>query len=139
STAPSSAAFFTLSLHDALPISTGLVLQIAFAALVLLVPGGREVFDVLSHGFVRVLGFVGEGSNFIFGSLMDTSTMGFIFAFQVLPTIIFFSALMGVLYHLGVMQAVVRVMALAITKVMRLSGAEATSACAGAVIGQTEA
>src|SRR5690606_23328234 len=117
-------------------VGTGVLLQIAFAAVVLLVPGGREVFDAMSHGFVRVLGFVNEGSNFIFGSLMDTSTMGFIFAFQVLPTIIFFSALMGVLYHLGVMQAVVRVMALAITKVMRVSGAETTSVCASVFIGQ---
>ena len=120
-------------------VSTGIVLQIAFAALVLLVPGGRQVFDWLSHGFVAILGFVNEGSNFIFGSLMDIETYGFIFAFQVLPTIIFFSALMGVLYHLGVMQAVVRAMAWAITKVMRVSGAETTSVCASVFIGQTEA
>ena len=120
-------------------VATGLVLQIAFAAVVLLVPGGREVFDWLSHGFVRILGFVAEGSNFIFGSLMDLEKNGFIFAFQVLPTIIFFSALMGVLYHLGVMQAIVRGMAWAITKVMRVSGAETTSVCASVFIGQTEA
>ncbi len=55
---------------------------------------------------------------------MDTKNYGFIFAFQVLPTIIFFSALMGVMYHLNIMQAIVRVMAWAITKVMRVSGAE---------------
>ena len=120
-------------------VSTGVILQIAFAALVLLVPGGRQVFDWLSHGFVAILGFVNEGSNFIFGSLMDIETYGFIFAFQVLPTIIFFSALMGVLYHLGVMQAIVRGMAWAITKVMRVSGAETTSVCASVFIGQTEA
>ena len=120
-------------------VSTGVILQIAFAALVLLVPGGRQVFDWLSHGFVAILGFVNEGSNFIFGSLMDIETYGFIFAFRVLPTIIFFSALMGVLYHLGVMQAVVRAMAWAITKVMRVSGAETTSVCASVFIGQTEA
>ncbi|WP_058196992.1 NupC/NupG family nucleoside CNT transporter [Xanthomonas translucens] len=120
-------------------VATGLVLQIGFASLVLLVPGGREVFDWLGQLFVKVLSFVNEGSNFIFGSLMDTTSNGFIFAFQVLPTIIFFSALMGVLYHLGVMQAVVRVMAWAITKVMRVSGAETTSVCASVFIGQTEA
>ena len=120
-------------------VSTGVILQIAFAALVLLVPGGREVFDALGHGFVKILSFVAAGSNFIFGSLMDIETYGFIFAFQVLPTIIFFSALMGVLYHLGVMQAVVRAMAWAITKVMRVSGAETTSVCASVFIGQTEA
>ncbi|AVY65435.1 NupC/NupG family nucleoside CNT transporter [Xanthomonas translucens] len=120
-------------------VTTGLLLQIGFASLVLLVPGGREVFDWLGQLFVKVLSFVNEGSNFIFGSLMDTTSNGFIFAFQVLPTIIFFSALMGVLYHLGVMQAVVRVMAWAITKVMRVSGAETTSVCASVFIGQTEA
>ena len=124
---------------DGTLVATGLSLQIVFAALVLLVPGGREVFDWLGHGFVRILGFVTAGSTFIFGNLMDTETYGFIFAFQVLPTIIFFAALMGVLYHLGVMQFVVRMMALAITKVMRVSGAETTSVCASVFIGQTEA
>jgi CNT family concentrative nucleoside transporter len=120
-------------------VVTGVLLQIGFAAIVLLVPGGRDVFDALGRGFVKVLSFVNEGSNFIFGGLMDTTKVGFIFAFQVLPTIIFFSALMGVLYHLGVMQAIVRAMAWAITKVMRVSGAETTSVCASVFIGQTEA
>ena len=120
-------------------VGTGIALQIAFAAVVLLVPGGRDVFDLLGQGFVRLLGFVNAGSEFIFGSLMNVETYGFIFAFQVLPTIIFFAALMGVLYHLGVMQAVVRAMAWAITKVMRVSGAETTSVCASVFIGQTEA
>jgi CNT family concentrative nucleoside transporter len=120
-------------------VITGISLQIGFAALVLLVPGGKDVFNALGDGFVKILGFVGAGSNFIFGGLMDTSKYGFIFAFQVLPTIIFFAALMGVLYHLGVMQFIVRVMAWAITKVMRVSGAETTSVCASVFIGQTEA
>ncbi len=120
-------------------VATGITLQIAFAALVILAPGGRDVFDALGHGFVKVLSFVNEGSGFIFGSLMDTKNYGFIFAFQVLPTIIFFSALMGVMYHLNIMQAIVRVMAWAITKVMRVSGAETTSVCASVFIGQTEA
>lgn len=120
-------------------VFTGITLQIAFATLVLLVPGGREVFDWLGQVFVKILSFVNAGSSFIFGSMMDVKTYGFIFAFQVLPTIIFFAALMGVLYHLNVMQAVVRAMAWAITKVMRVSGAETTSVCASVFIGQTEA
>jgi len=120
-------------------VLTGVSLQIAFAALVLLVPGGKDVFDFLGGVFVKVLSFVAAGSNFIFGSLMDVNKYGFIFAFQVLPTIIFFASLMGVLYHLGVMQMVVRGMAWAITKVMRVSGAETTSVCASVFIGQTEA
>ena len=120
-------------------VATGITLQIGFAALVLLVPGGREVFDWLGHGFVKILEFVKAGSGFIFGSLMDTEKFGFIFAFQVLPTIIFFAALMGVMYHLGVMQFIVRMMALAITKVMKVSGAETTSVCASVFSGQPEA
>ncbi|ELC7321472.1 NupC/NupG family nucleoside CNT transporter [Stenotrophomonas maltophilia] len=120
-------------------VATGITLQIAFAALVILVPGGRDVFDALGKGFVKILSYVNEGSGFIFGSLMDTKNYGFIFAFQVLPTIIFFSALMGVMYHLNIMQAIVRVMAWSITKVMRVSGAETTSVCASVFIGQTEA
>jgi CNT family concentrative nucleoside transporter len=120
-------------------VLTGVTLQIAFAALVLLVPGGKDVFDALGNGFVKILGFVNAGSNFIFGSLMNVETYGFIFAFQVLPTIIFFASLMSVLYHLNVMQAIVRAMAWAITKVMRVSGAETTSVCASVFIGQTEA
>ena len=120
-------------------VATGITLQIAFAALVLLVPGGREVFDWLGQVFVKILSFVNAGSSFIFGSMMDVKTYGFIFAFQVLPTIIFFAALMAVLYHLNVMQAVVRAMTWTITKVMRVSGAETTSVCASVFIGQTEA
>lgn len=120
-------------------VATGVTLQIAFAAVVLLVPGGRDVFQALGDGFVKILEFVNAGSSFIFGSLMDVPKYGFIFAFQVLPTIIFFSALMGVMYHLGVMQAIVKAMAWAITKVMRVSGAETTSVCASVFIGQTEA
>ncbi|MCI1152155.1 NupC/NupG family nucleoside CNT transporter [Stenotrophomonas maltophilia] len=120
-------------------VATGITLQIAFAALVILVPGGRDVFDALGKGFVKILSFVNEGSGFIFGSLMDTKNYGFIFAFQVLPTIIFFSALMGVMYHLNIMQGIVRVMAWSITKVMRVSGAETTCVCASVFIGQTEA
>lgn len=120
-------------------VATGVGLQIGFAALVLLVPGGRDVFDALGNGFVRLLGFVNVGSEFIFGTLMDTDTYGFIFAFQVLPTIIFFAAFMSVLYHLGVMQAIVRGMAWGITKVMNVSGAETTSVSASVFIGQTEA
>ena len=120
-------------------VLTGITLQIAFAALVLLVPGGKDAFQWLSDVFVKVLGFVAAGSTFVFGGLMDIPKYGFIFAFQVLPTIIFFAALMSVLYHLGVMQAVVRAMAWAITKVMKVSGAETTSVCASVFIGQTEA
>lgn len=120
-------------------VMTGIVLQIVFAAIVLKVPFGRDVFDVLATGFVKLLDYVNVGSAFIFGSFMDTSKFGFVFAVQVLPTIIFFASLTGVLYHLGIMQQVVKGMAWLITKVMDVSGAETTSVCASVFIGQTEA
>lgn len=120
-------------------VLTGVTLQIVFAALVLKVPFGREVFDAIATGFVKLLDFVNVGSSFIFGSFMDTKTFGFVFAVQVLPTIIFFASLTGVLYHLGVMQRIVKGMAWVITKFMNVSGAETTSVCASVFIGQTEA
>lgn len=120
-------------------VFTGVSLQILFAAFVLKLPLGQDIFNALGNGFVRLLDFNRVGSEFIFGKLMDTTQFGFIFAFQVLPTIVFFAALMGVLYHLGVMQQVVKGMTWAITKVMRVSGAETTSVCASIFIGQTEA
>ena len=120
-------------------VGIGVTLQIAFAMLVLLVPGGRDVFDALGGVFVRLLDFTREGSGFVFGDLMRSDKFGVIFAVQVLPTIIFFAALMGVLYHLGVMQAIVKGLAWVIMRVMRVSGAETTSVCASIFIGQTEA
>ncbi|NID05601.1 NupC/NupG family nucleoside CNT transporter [Luteibacter jiangsuensis] len=120
-------------------VATGVLLQIVFAAIVLKVPLGRDVFDAIATGFVRLLDYVDVGSRFIFGSLLDSDRFGVIFAVKVLPTIVFFAALTGVLYHLGVMQQIVKGMAWVITKVMRVSGAETTSVCASVFIGQTEA
>ena len=120
-------------------VGTGIVLQIVFGGLVLKVPFGRDVFHAIASGFVSLLDFCRAGSEFIFGGFMDTSKFGFVFAVQVLPTIIFFAALTGVLYHLGVMQWIVKGMAWTITKVMNVSGAETTSVCASVFIGQTEA
>jgi concentrative nucleoside transporter, CNT family len=120
-------------------VLTGIVLQIVFAALVLKVPLGRDIFDAIATGFVHLLDYVDVGSRFIFGSLLDSSKFGVIFAVKVLPTIVFFASLTGILYHLGVMQQIVKGMAWVITKVMRVSGAETTSVCASVFIGQTEA
>jgi CNT family concentrative nucleoside transporter len=120
-------------------VGTGILLQVLFAAFVLLTPIGKAMFQGIAHVFVQVLSFTQAGSSFVFGNLSKADQFGFVFAFQVLPTIIFFAALMGVLYHFHVMQAVVRGMAWAITKVMRVSGAETTSVCASVFIGQTEA
>ena len=120
-------------------VLTGLALQISFALFVLVTPWGETVFSWISAGFVALLGFTTAGATLIFGDLGTPASFGFIFAFQVLPTIIFFAAFMSVLYHLGVMQAVVKGMAWVIMKVMRVSGAETLSVCANAFIGQTEA
>ena len=119
-------------------VGIGLALQLVIAAFVLLTPWGASVFDALSTGFVKLLGFTTEGAKFIFGDFTDPAKFGFVFAFQVLPTIIFFASFMSVLYHLGVMQKIVQGMAWVITKVMRVSGAETLSVCANAFIGQTE-
>ena len=120
-------------------VASGIGLQLLFAVLVILVPGGRQFFEALSSIFVRIISFSLDGAAFIFGSLADPSNLGFIFAFQVLPTIIFFAALMGVLYHLGVMQKVVQGMAWVMFKILRISGAESLSVAANVFVGQTEA
>lgn len=120
-------------------VATGVVLQLVFAVLVILVPGGRQFFEVLSAIFVRVISFSLDGAAFIFGKLADPSSLGFIFAFQVLPTIIFFASLMAVLYHLGIMQKVVQGMAWVMFKALRISGAESLAVAANVFVGQTEA
>nr|WP_220479115.1 nucleoside transporter C-terminal domain-containing protein [Lysobacter spongiae] len=119
-------------------VGIGLVMQLLIAGFVLLTPWGASVFDMLSRGFVTLLGFTTEGARFIFGDFTDPEKFGFVFAFQVLPTIIFFASFMSVLYHLGVMQKVVQGMAWVITRLMPVSGAETLSVCANAFIGQTE-
>lgn len=120
-------------------IAAGVGLQIMFAILVILVPGGREFFNVISRVFVKVIDFALIGAQFIFGDLANATEFGFIFAFQVLPTIIFFASLMAVLYHLGIMQKIVQSMAWVMLKVLRISGAESLSVAANVFIGQTEA
>ncbi|MCC5863177.1 MAG: NupC/NupG family nucleoside CNT transporter [Gammaproteobacteria bacterium] len=120
-------------------VGTGLALQLGLALFVLLTPFGTTLFDALARGFVRVISFSREGATFIFGDFVDVEQFGFVFALQVLPTIVFFAALMSVLYHLGVMQRIVRAMSWAITRVMRVSGAETLAVSANVFVGQTEA
>lgn len=120
-------------------IIAGILLQIVFAVLVILVPGGREFFSAISVVFVKIIDFALVGGNFIFGELTNSAQFGFIFAFQVLPTIIFFASLMSVLYHIGFMQKIVAAMAWVMMKVLRVSGSESLSVAANVFIGQTEA
>ena len=120
-------------------VTAGIGLQLLFAVLVILVPGGREFFDFIARIFVKVVEFALVGAKFIFGELADVQQFGFVFAFQVLPTIIFFASLMAVLYHLGVMQKIVQGMAWVMLKVLNASGAESLAAAANVFVGQTEA
>ncbi|WP_397572300.1 NupC/NupG family nucleoside CNT transporter [Silanimonas sp.] len=120
-------------------VGTGMVIQVLFAAFVLLTPFGEAIFGTAAHAFVKLSGYTTEGAKMIFGDLATADKFGFIFVFQVLPTVIFFAAISAILYHLGILQLVVKAMAWAITKVMKLSGAETTSVCASVFIGQTEA
>lgn len=120
-------------------VGAGVSLQLLFAILVILVPGGRDVFDFLSRIFVTIISFALDGAGFIFGDLASIQEFGFVFAFQVLPTIIFFASLMAVLYHLGIMQKIVQGMAWVMLKILRVSGGESLSVAANVFVGQTEA
>lgn len=120
-------------------VGTGLVLQVVFAILILKVPFGRKVFEGISGVITKLLDFTNEGSVFLFGDLMNTDKFGSIFIFQVLPTIVFFSSLMGVLYYLGVMQFIIKFIAKFISKLLGTSGSETLSAVGNIFLGQTEA
>jgi concentrative nucleoside transporter, CNT family len=121
-------------------VISGVFLQIIFGLLILKTEMGRKTFDTIGKGFNAILGFTAEGARFVFGSLATPSdSLGFIFATMVLPTIIFMSALMSVLYHIGLMQKVVELVAKIMMKVMKVSGAESLAAAANIFVGQTEA
>jgi CNT family concentrative nucleoside transporter len=121
-------------------VITGVLLQIVFGLLILKTELGRNVFDSIGKGFNALLGYTGEGAKFLFGNLATPSdNLGFIFATMVLPTIIFMSALMSVLYHIGFMQKIVEIVARVMMWAMKTSGAESLAAAANIFVGQTEA
>ena len=121
-------------------VGIGLVLQVIFAAFVHLFPPGQTILGWVRDGAVTLLSYTEDGSRFLFGPLMEADgPAGFVFAFRVLPVIIFFSALMGVLYHLGFMQRLVLFLARGMKKAMGVSGAESLATAANVFIGQTEA
>ncbi|MCB1034640.1 MAG: NupC/NupG family nucleoside CNT transporter, partial [Acidobacteria bacterium] len=120
----------------------GTGLQLSFALLILWSPPGRAVFHWLGEQVTTFLGFTRHGTEFLFGNLVKEEyegTFGFQFALAILPTIIFFSSVMSVLYHLGVMQKVVQGTALVMARTMGTSGAESLSCSANIFVGQTEA
>ena len=134
-------------------VAGGLTLQIIFAILILkgdylktfFFPLGwpKDFFNWVSGFFVLILNFTTEGAKFVFGNLAlspgNEGSIGMFFAFQVLPTIIFFASLMSILYYLGIMQRIVQAMAWVMAKVMGTSGAESLSCTANIFVGQTEA
>jgi concentrative nucleoside transporter, CNT family len=118
----------------------GLGLQLTFAIFVLRFESGRALFAHLGGAVNKLLSFAFYGSEFVFGDLGKAkSSLGFIFAFQVLPTIIFIAAVFAFLYHVGVMQLIIRAFAWVMTKVMGASGAESLNIAASIFMGQTEA
>ncbi len=128
-------------------VGTGLVLQVGLALVILETQLGQDVFGILGDGVRKFLEFTDAGSKFVFGILADPAAMeqtfgagrGFVFAFRALPTIIFVAAFFAGLYHLGVLQLIIRGMARVMTGAMRVSGAESLNAAANVFMGQTEA
>lgn len=116
-----------------------LALQLIIAVCILAVPAIQVVFEVLGKCFVVVLDWTKAGSEFLFGGLVDMEKTGYVFALQILPTIIFFSALTSLFFYLGIIQKVVWCMAWVFTKFMNLSGAESLSTAGNIFVGQTEA
>lgn len=116
----------------------GLTIQIILAIGVLYVPFIRSGFEFFGQIFVKILDFTKAGSEFLLGDLMNAETYGFIFLFQVLPTIIFFSALTSLLFYWGIIQKIVWTLAWLFTKALKISGAEALSVAGNIFLGQTE-
>ena len=121
-------------------VAIGLAFQLLIAIGVLKIEFIKNIFEFIGGLFVQVLEFTRAGSKFLFeGLVVDMDTFGFIFAFQVLPTIIFFSALTSVLFYLGIIQKVVKAMAWLLSKALKISGAESLSVAGNIFLGQTEA
>jgi len=120
-------------------VAWGLGLQFAFAIFVLRVPAGQKAFQVAKEGVTRLLGYSYAGSHFVFGDLAKPGSQLGYFAFGVLPTVIFIAAFFAVLYHLGIMQIIIRIFAWVMTRVMGASGAESLNVAASVFMGQTEA
>ena len=121
-------------------VGIGLAFQMIIAIGVLKVPFVKSIFEAIGKVFINILDFTRAGSKFLFeGLVVDMDTFGFIFAFQVLPTIIFFSALTSVLFYLGIIQKVVKAFGWLLSKALKISGAESLSVAGNIFLGQTEA
>lgn len=116
-----------------------LVIQIVIGAFILYVPIGRDALLGMSNGVSKVIAYANEGISFVFGGLASGENVGFIFAIKVLPVIVFFSALISLLYYIGVMQWIIKLIGGALQKVLGTSKSESMSAAANIFVGQTEA
>ncbi|MFW6350947.1 MAG: NupC/NupG family nucleoside CNT transporter [Bacteroidota bacterium] len=119
-------------------VGIGLFIQVLLAFSILKISAVQYFFEIIGRMFVLVLDFTKAGTEFLFAGFLDTETYGYIFAFQVLPTIIFFSALTSLLFYLGVIQKVVYFLAWIMSRALRLSGAESLSVAGNIFLGQTE-
>ena len=119
-------------------VGTGLLIQILLAVGILQISFIQSFFEIVGGLFVKVLDSTVVGSQFLFGDIMNEGKMGFIFAFQILPTIVFFSAITSLLFYLGVIQFVVKIMAKMLTAALKISGAEGLSVAGNIFLGQTE-
>ena len=117
----------------------GLASQLILAVLILRVEFVQSIFEFFGKIFVKTLDFTMEGSKFLLGDMVNVESFGYVFLFQVLPTIIFFSALTSVLFYLGIIQKVVKILALSLSKLLNISGAESLSVAGNIFLGQTEA
>jgi CNT family concentrative nucleoside transporter len=121
-------------------VGVAFALQLFIGGFVLFSEAGRNILDQLSSKVSAVIGYAGDGIEFLFGSLAKSdSNIGFIFAIQVLPVIVFFSALVAVLYHLGIMTWVIKILGGGLQKLLKTSRPESLSATANIFVGQTEA
>jgi len=120
-------------------VGIGLMIQLTLAIGILRIGWIQNIFEAMGELFVSILDFTNAGSIFLFGDLMNADSYGFIFVFQILPTIVFFAALTSLLFYLGMIQVVVKFLALALTKVLKISGAESLSVIGNIFLGQTEA
>ncbi|MEO9967867.1 MAG: nucleoside transporter C-terminal domain-containing protein [Reichenbachiella sp.] len=120
-------------------VGIGLAIQLGLALSILHIPMVRGLFEVVGRIFTKILDFTKIGSEFLFRGFMDIESYGFVFALQILPTVIFFSAITSVLFYLGIIQKVVYGLAWLMTKAMKLSGAESLSVAGNIFLGQTEA
>jgi CNT family concentrative nucleoside transporter len=120
-------------------VGIGLLIQLMLAIGILRVGWIQSIFEAMGELFVSILDFTNTGSVFLFGDLMNADSYGFIFVFQILPTIVFFAALTSLFFYLGVIQVVVKFLALSLTKVLKISGAESLSVIGNIFLGQTEA